>query len=280
MNSFLLKKSLKHLTKNFYASQLMRFGAKKTTKPTSGSDVEADKSKKVIRGSPSDGENTNTTETLSTSTSQTNTQTSNETNKPKVLRVDSVPNNKPPFSEETVAGRYAQTLFMGGSQAKELYHVYNDMIYLNQLYETSSTFKTFTDNSGLNVSQLNSFSESIKECADFSKTTMSFLDLLARNKRYMYINEIAKKFIRAYHMLSKEEKITIISATELNSEERQRIKEALLANPENEGKTFIIDYTINSSIIGGLQMYSENKFMDLSLTSRLDKLKDEVNKLL
>lgn len=267
--------------KNFYTQQLMRFGAKKTTKPTSGSDVEADKTKKVIRGNPSDGETTNINETGSVSTSSNQaTQNSNDVNKPKVLKIDSVPNNKAPFSEETVAGRYAQTLFMGASQAKELYHVYNDMLYLTQLYETSSAFKTFTDNSGLNVIQLNSFSETIKECADFSKTTMSFLDLLARNKRYMYINEIAKKFIRAYHMLSKEEKITIISATELNSQEKEKIKEALLANPENEGKTFIIDYTINSSIIGGLQMYSENKFMDLSLTSRLDKLKDEVTKLL
>ena len=28
----------------------MKFGAKKTTKPTSGSDIEADKTKKVLRG--------------------------------------------------------------------------------------------------------------------------------------------------------------------------------------------------------------------------------------
>lgn len=277
MNRLVLTKVIKPIMKKINAPQLMRFGAKKTTKPTSGSDVEADKSKKVIRGNSSDSENSNSSETVKVTADSA---ASNEGQNVKVLRIDSVPNNKPPFSEETVAGRYAQTLFMGASQAKELYHVYNDMLYLNQLYETSGAFKTFTDNSGLNVSQLNSFSETVKECADFSKTTMSFLDLVARNKRYMYINEIAKKYIRAYHMLSKEEKITIISAIELNSGEKEKIKEALLANPENEGKTFIIDYTVNPSIIGGLQMYSENKFMDLSLTSRLDKLKDEVNKLL
>ena len=34
------------------------------------------------------------------------------------------------------------------------------------------------------------------------------------------------------------------------------------SNPENEGKIFIIDFTVNPSIIGGLQMYTENKFMD------------------
>ncbi len=96
----------------------------------------------------------------------------------------------------------------------------------------------------------------------------------------MYINDIAKKYIRAYLLLTKEEKITIISAQELTSQEREEVKSALLANPENEGKTFIIDYTVDPSIVGGLQMYTENKFMDLSLNSRLEKIKDEVNKLI
>jgi len=96
----------------------------------------------------------------------------------------------------------------------------------------------------------------------------------------MYINEIAKKYIRSYLLLTKEEKITIISAQELTEAEKNQVRAALLANPENEGKTFIIDYSVNPTIIGGLQMYTENKFMDLSLSSRLDKIKDEVNKLI
>ena len=79
-------------------------------------------------------------------------------------------------------------------------------------------------------------------------------------------------------MLSKEEKIQIISATELNDNQRTRVREALEANPENKGKTFIIDFTVNASIKGGLQMYTENSFMDLSLNSRVEKLKESVNR--
>ena len=96
----------------------------------------------------------------------------------------------------------------------------------------------------------------------------------------MYINEIAKKYIKLYLLLTKEEKITIISAQHLTQDQQNDVKNALLSNKENEGKTFIIDYEVNPNLIGGLQMYTENKFMDLSLSSRIDKIKDELNKMI
>jgi len=96
----------------------------------------------------------------------------------------------------------------------------------------------------------------------------------------MYINEIAKKYCRSYLLLTKEEKISIISAQELTTQEKAEVQKALESNPDNEGKIFIIDYSVNGNIIGGLQMYTENKFMDLSLSSRMDKLKEEVNKMI
>ncbi len=154
------------------------------------------------------------------------------------------------------------------------------MRYVSHLYENVESFRIFADNSGLNSSQINSFSEELGKCGELCNTSLKFFDLLGKNKRFMYINEIAKKYIRSYLMLTKEEKITIISAQALTEQEKTEVKNALLENPENAGKTFIIDYSVNPSIIGGLQMYTENKFMDLSLSSRLDKIKDEINKLI
>jgi len=154
------------------------------------------------------------------------------------------------------------------------------MKYLNNLYENIESFRIFADNSGLNSTQIYSFVEEMGKCGDFCETTLKFCDLVGKNKRFMYINEIAKKYIRTYLMLTKEEKITIISAQELTASEKDQVKHALMSNPDNEGKTFIIDYSVNENVIGGLQMYTENKFMDLSLSSRLEKIKDEVNKLI
>jgi F-type H+-transporting ATPase subunit O len=132
----------------------------------------------------------------------------------------------------------------------------------------------------LNSTQISAFVNELAICGSFCKTTVKFCELLGKNKRFMYINEIAKKYCRSYLLLTKEEKISIIAAQELTAQEKADVKNALESNPENEGKIFIIDYSVNPNIIGGLQMYTENKFMDLSLTSRLDKIKEEVNKMI
>ena len=298
--------------KNFaYYFGKFNFSTKKRIKPNSGSDIEFEKSKKSIRNMSSDNDNeinmklndkgnnnnnnnnnqnnnnqeTNFNNSDHNNNSNNNTNDSNnnannnKTNSNKHI-IDSVQNHKCPLVEDSVGGRYAQTLFIVASQNKELYKVNEDMIYILDIYKNSEAFRTFSANSGLGSKQINDLFSSINECGNFCKTTNDFVSLLAKNKRFMYIKDISKMFIRSYSMLSKEEKIKIISATELSSKDKERVKESLLQNPENQGKTFIIDYEVNASILGGLQMYSENKFMDLSLNSRVDKLKEEVGKLI
>ena len=154
------------------------------------------------------------------------------------------------------------------------------MLYLNTIYKGSEPFRTLADNSGLNAKKLFSFSSEMGECGNFCQNSLKFLDLLGKNKRFMYVNKIAEKYCKAYLMLTKEEKIIIISAHALNASQKESVEKALKENKENQGKIFIIDYQVQSSILGGLQMYTENRFMDLSLSSRVDKLKDEVNRLI
>lgn len=251
------------------------FAAKKNTKPSSGSDIEADKSKKTLRS------NGNVSEEVDTPVvNQTQTKTQPQPQVGKVHIVNSVAGNKPPIAEDTISGRYAQTLFIVASKASELHGVYNDMVYIKDVYTASESFRTFAGNAGLNSTQINLFVDDLAKCGGFSNSTVIFLDLLGKNKRFMYINEIAQKYIKSYNLLSKEEKIKIISAHELSASQKNQVREALQANPENKDKQFIIDYEVNPEILGGLQMYSENKFMDLSLNSRVEKLKEEVNKMI
>jgi F-type H+-transporting ATPase subunit delta len=108
--------------------------------------------------------------------------------------------------------------------------------------------------------------------------TIKFLEILADNKRLSEVSQVADKYVKLYKTLNKEEKITIISAENLSSDEKAEVMAALKANPGNEGKEFTLDFTLDPTIKGGLQMYTETEFMDMSLASRLDKLKSEVSK--
>lgn len=88
--------------------------------------------------------------------------------------------------------------------------------------------------------------------ATFHPLTLKFLEILAENKRLSFIGQIAGRYQKLYQLLNKEEKITVISSEILTSSEQDEVLSALKANPENAGKEFKLEFTIDSSIKGGL----------------------------
>lgn len=45
------------------------------------------------------------------------------------------------------------------------------------------------------------------------------------------------------------------------------------------GVVFNVEYEVDSSILGGLQVYSGSTFLDCSLRSRIERLRSELEKL-
>ncbi len=94
-------------------------------------------------------------------------------------------------------------------------------MFLGELYHNSETFQQFTQNAGVGLKEIRLFNESLKSTGDFNDVTYKFIEVLAENKRLMYISEITEKYQKLYQQFNKEEKITIISASKLNSEDEQ-----------------------------------------------------------
>lgn len=197
-----------------------------------------------------------------------------------VKQIQSTPDHKPPSNEDTIEGRYAGVLFTSASQAEALYTVYEDITYIQQMYDNSETFKMFTQNAGVGAKEIRLFNQALTGLGSFHPLTIKFLEVLAENKRLIYISGIAQRYQKLYQQFNKEEKITIISAEPLTASEEQEVLAALKANPQNAGKEFTLDFTVDPSIKGGLQMYTETEFMDMSLSSRLDKLRSEVLRMI
>lgn len=130
-------------------------------------------------------------------------------------------------------GRYASVLFTSASAEGALYTVYEDVVYLQSLYKNSETFRNFTMNAGVGTKEIAQFNDALKSIGDFHPTTYRFLEVLAENKRLVFINGIADKYQKLYKELNREEKITIISAETLNSSEQEEVLKALQANPQN-----------------------------------------------
>jgi ATP synthase F1 delta subunit len=170
-------------------------------------------------------------------------------------------------------------LFTTASQSSALYEVYEDMKFLGELYQNSESFQLFTQNAGVGIKEIRQFNVGLQEAGDFHQVTLRFIEVLAENKRLMFIKEVAEKYAKLYQQFNKEEKITIISAYTLSKDEETQVLHSLKANPQNQGKEFFIEFKVDESILGGLQMYTESEFMDMSLVSRVDRLQQEIQKM-
>lgn len=194
--------------------------------------------------------------------------------------IDRTPNDEPPSKEDTIAGRYASVLFSSASKEGALYQVYEDMKFVSEMYSGSEDFKLLTENSTLGMKEITLIRDTFSSLGGFSPVTLNFINVLGENNRFMFIASIAEKYLKLYQQFNKEEKITIISPTNLSQTQQSQVLEALKQNPKNAGKEFVLEFQIDENLIGGLQMYTESEFLDMSLSSRLEKLNQEVQKLI
>lgn len=115
-----------------------------------------------------------------------------------VKKIDSTPDHKPPSLEDTIEGRYASVLFSTASQSEALYTIYEDMAYIKALYTNSESFRLFTQNAGVGNREIQKFNQALSSVGDFHPLTIKFLEILAENKRLVFVKEIAEKYAKLY----------------------------------------------------------------------------------
>jgi F0F1-type ATP synthase delta subunit len=78
-------------------------------------------------------------------------------------------------------------------------------------------------------------------------------------------------------ILNKEEDIRVISAVELGGTEKDKVVASLKKN--KPGVRFKVTYEVDATILGGLQIFAGSEFLDCSLRSRIERLKQELGKI-
>jgi len=108
-----------------------------------------------------------------------------------------------------------------------------------------------------------------------STDVLSFLKLLCEKKHISEFSECVEYYIAMYNELDKISNAKVTSAVELNDKEKAALKDKL---EKASGHTFMIEYTIDKSIIGGLIVEADGKIMDSSLKKQLKDVKDVIQK--
>ena len=132
------------------------------------------------------------------------------------------------------------------------------------------------NNVGIGKEEYGIFINSLNDVQKLTPVSLKFLDLLYENKRLYNLSPIIDVYLKFYEGITHKESIIVVSADDLNENEKKEVLSAL--QQSYKSNNIQVSYKTDSTIIGGLQIYTNKNFMDLSLQSRIEKVKEELYK--
>ncbi len=175
------------------------------------------------------------------------------------------------MNESLVSSRYTKALFNLGIEKQILDALKADIEYIYTVYRSSEPFKALLQNPVLKPGQkINIIREAFQS---LNEVTLSFIDSLIHNRREELLPFIAVSFIDKYNRYKGIETVTITTSTILSEENLNKIK-SLLA--EKIKKEIVIQQQEDPSLIGGFILRIDDKQIDASIRSRLNKIRQNL----
>jgi F-type H+-transporting ATPase subunit O len=178
--------------------------------------------------------------------------------------------HKPLVDLHGIHARYANATYVAASKTGTLEKVEQELLAIKATAKSNATFAGFLAN------PLIGRDEKVRQLEKLlgKKTTLTTLNLmttLAGNARLVELDKV----IDTYGLLMKAKRgqieATIISAEPLSKSQTDAVQKAVMSQM-TEGKTVVISSKVDPSIIGGLQVQIGDKFLDLSVASRIDTI--------
>ena len=177
----------------------------------------------------------------------------------------SVPDHKAPFNESTIGGRYAANLFVVASKHEVLSQVGIELSAIQTAFEESDKIKKIIKNP-TNIEDQKKLVTAFCENQGTHKITKNFLLLLIENSRFKNIAQISESYKRMMKKFTKEEAVKVVSAQELDAATKAEILESITEGLELQITSS--QFSVNPSIMGGLQVHVGDRYIDLSLEQK------------
>jgi len=174
---------------------------------------------------------------------------------------------------ETSANRYSLALYELAIESKELDVIEDHSSSIINLIIVNEDFRSLIkDPTNKKEDQLNVLKK-ISDQYKLNKLLTNFLGFLISKRRFFYVDKILKSFIETCSIKRGELKAELISAKKLNENEVNDIKEELTKNFNSKIK---LNYTHDTSLIGGLIVQVGSTMVDTSIKNKLQQIENRM----
>ncbi len=169
----------------------------------------------------------------------------------------------------SVASRYAKSVLDLSIEKGQLEAVYQDMLLIKNVCESNREMVVFLNNPVVKTDKKQEVFQAIFK-GKLSELSMSFIDLLTRKRREMYINKVAIAFIEQYKTYKKILTAVITSAVGLDDTTRKKVMD--LVKSVASGEVELVE-KIDKTLIGGFVIKVGDKQVDASISRKLAGLR-------
>jgi F-type H+-transporting ATPase subunit delta len=164
--------------------------------------------------------------------------------------------------------RYAKAILELSSETNAVDQVASDMERIVEAGNDTGDFQVFLNSPVIKTDKKISILKVL--FPEFTELTTSFIELITKNKREYLLTEIASAFVS---LLKKQNGIVPISVTSAVKLEKQTLNQILEKLKSHVDGAFEVTEEVDPSLIGGFVVRMEDKQIDASIASQLNRIK-------
>ena len=174
------------------------------------------------------------------------------------------------MSSARIASRYAKSLIELASEEGKLERIFEDIQHFKSASDVKDLALLLKSPIVGPEKKHTVFKKLFKEIYD--PMSFSFLEIILRKGREMFLPEIAEEFLAQYKAIKHISTVRLITATELTSEQLDSVKEKIkLSGLTLENIELITQ--IDPNIIGGFVIEIGDKMYDASVIHKLEQMR-------
>jgi len=178
--------------------------------------------------------------------------------------------HRPPLDLYGLSARYANAAFVAASKSNSLEKVESELLAIQATANSSAHFRQFLENPLISRDDKTKQVEALLK-GKTSNVTLNLMTTLAGNARLNQVGGIVDNYVQLMKAKRGEVEATIISAEPLNKSQTEAVATAMKSQFP-EGAKVVLASKVDPSILGGLQIQIGDKFLDLSVGSRIEEV--------
>lgn len=167
--------------------------------------------------------------------------------------------------------RYAKAILELSSESNSVDFVARDMERIVEAGNETSDFQIFLNSPVIKTDKKIGILKVL--FSEFTELTMSFIELITKNKREYLLTEIASAFVGLLKKQNGIVPVSVTSAVKLEKETLAQILDKLKSHVDGD---FEVTEEVDPSLIGGFVVRMDDKQIDASIASQLNRMKIEL----